>query len=107
MENNGNKFDSFVMNSIIANNDFGIEKVEKLQSIISLYFSQELYKEVVGLIEKQDIESIKMVHDPIDKGTEFLEVMTFEDQKGKPFVVTVYDSLELWQDPQVINIFPC
>jgi hypothetical protein len=31
--------------------------------------------------------------------------MTFSDQRGQGFIVTIYDSIELWQDPQIIEIF--
>jgi len=36
---------------------------------------------------------------------EYLEVMQFKDQSGENFIVTVYDSIELWQNPKVIDIF--
>ena len=36
----------------------------------------------------------------------YLEVIQFKNQDGLNFIVTVYDSIELWQNPQIIDIFP-
>jgi hypothetical protein len=36
---------------------------------------------------------------------EYLEIIQFESQDGLNFLATVYDSIELWQDPQIIDIF--
>jgi hypothetical protein len=32
--------------------------------------------------------------------------MQFRSQSGLNYIVTVYDSIELWQNPEVIDIFP-
>ena len=36
---------------------------------------------------------------------EYLDIMMFKDQDNKKYIVTVYDSIELSQDPQIIEIY--
>ena len=63
------------------------------------------YLEIERLIKDGNIEAIKSLTDNKSEVREFLDVMIFKDQNKKSYIVTVYDSDELWQDPQVIEIF--
>jgi hypothetical protein len=99
------KFSAKVREAIIANNEFGILEVSNLESIKSQYFDKDEYEIISKLIRDNSIELLKEREEKINEGFEFLDVMLFEDQNKKRFAVTVYDSNELWQDPQVIEIF--
>lgn len=99
-------FDTCVTRGILANNEFGIREVYSLESVWSGGFEQGRYKEIARLIKDGKIDQVVDQYD-IPKGNfpEYLEIMKFTDQDRKVFVVTVYDSNELMQDPQVIDIF--
>ena len=43
--------------------------------------------------------------DNLGKVNEYLDIMIFKDQNNKTYTTTVYDNNELWQDPQIIDIF--
>ena len=98
-------FADYVTSSILANNEFDIKSVNNLQSIKSLIFVQGEYQEITELIKNKKWEEIKNWREDTDEKFEFLEIMKFTDQNQKFYIVTVYDSLALWQNPQVADIF--
>lgn len=111
MYNKDNKFDSFVVKSILANNQFGITQVLILEILRSVYFDKKEYDIIEKLIKENNIKAIKEM--PIrnelqenqNEISEYLEILRFKDQRGKDYIVTIYDSNELSQDPQVIEIY--
>ena len=63
-------------------------------------------KKIRGLIRKQDWSQINEVNDlPSGEFREYLDIIRFKDQNDKQYVATIYDSDELFQDPQIIDIF--
>ena len=102
-------FDSYVINSILANNQFGIKEVSELRSLNDRYFVTEEYSGIEGLIRNKDLEGIELLPNNESEEKEFkqfLHIMFFKDQNLIEYIVTVYDSIALEQDPQVIEIFP-
>lgn len=99
------KFDSYVIDGILANNEYGINAVNNLVSIQSSFFKQEDYSEIEKLIKAGNVEAIKALDNKQSQADEYLEVMTFKDQNQRDYIVTVYDSNALEQDPQVIEIY--
>ena len=101
-------YEEYVIRGILSNNDFGILEVIGLRSIKSRYFEREKYNSIASLIKEKNlagvIEMPEGEKNPIFQ--EHLEVMQFRSQSELDFIVTVYDSIELWQDPQIIDIFP-
>ena len=53
-----------------------------------------------------NIDAIQLLSDDQSDGFEHLDIMSFTDQNEKSYLVTVYDSNELWQDPEVMDIYP-
>ena len=98
-------FADYVTSSILVNNEFDIKSVNNLESIKSLIFIQEEYQEITELIKNKKWEDIKNWKQDTDDKFDFLEIMKFTDQNKKLYIVTVYDSLSSWQDPQVAEIF--
>jgi hypothetical protein len=98
-------FDKYVIKSILANNQFGIKEVNDLESLGSGFFIHEKYAEIDKLIREGNIHAITQLFKNQVKSAEFLEIMNFKDQNYSTFIVTVYDSNELSQDPQVIEIY--
>jgi hypothetical protein len=56
-----NKYEASVIKSILANNEFGIEEVVKLQDFKCTYFREGHYQEIRILIERGEIDWIKAV----------------------------------------------
>ena len=57
------------------------------------------------MIKEKNIEGLKSLTESTKRSDEYLEIMTFKDQDLNKYIVTVYDSDALEQDPQVINIY--
>ncbi|GAB3926242.1 hypothetical protein [Mucilaginibacter myungsuensis] len=100
------EYDEYVVKSILANDQFGITAVTELDSLKVIYFVKEEYTAIEKLIQANDTEAIKMLSQNGSIGAEYLDLMLFKDQNAKPYLVTVYDSDALEQDPQVIKIYP-
>lgn len=105
MSSNSNEFNAYVIRSILANNEFGILEVNEIEVLSSRYFLKNEYSEIVTLIRNGDIKAIKSLADNTSTEREYLDVLLFRDQRGNKYLVTVYDSDDLLQDPQVIEIF--
>ena len=101
---NGNSYDQLIVKAI-TNFKKGIE-VTGLQYVKSLYYSETEYQKIIKQIKEKRFEELVETH--IYKGglREYLEILTFCDQSGAQFIATIYDSDELWQDPEVIDVFP-
>jgi hypothetical protein len=100
-------YEWYVRRSILSQHVFNIKEIQQLERIRSLYFNRDTYPLVKEVIS--NAPSIASIRDfPIEtyKSDEDIEIVTFLDQDGKQFVAAVYDSWELWQDPEVIDIFP-
>lgn len=105
MGSNSNLYDGNVIKRILANNEYSITAVQNLGSIKSMYFTRELYSRVEEAIKKGCIGELTDGFEGEPEFREYLDVMSFNDQNGKQYLVTVYDNDELWQNPQVINLF--
>ena len=98
-------FESYVTSGILANNEFGIMKVADLETVKSMYFNREDYNIITEIINAGDIGKILDEQVQEEKSEEFLIIMKFMDQESRQYIVTIYDSIFLEQDPQVIDIF--
>ena len=97
-------FDLYVINAIIANNEFGITNVNSLTSIKSMSLDREQYTDIKNLILEKKFDIVRKL--PFGKNEfEFLEILEFLDQSNRKYVVTVYSNNALESDPQVIDIF--
>ena len=102
-----NKYDTFITELILSDSELAIKNVIELTSIKSVLFVEEQYPEIKQLIQKQKWKEIKGAEKKPDKEfKEYLDIMRFKDQDQNEYVVTIYDNDELFQDPQIIDIFP-
>lgn len=100
------EYDVFIAELILSDREYDIKEVRDLESLKSLSFTEEQYKKIRGLIRKQDWSQINEVNDlPSGEFREYLDIIRFKDQNDKQYVATIYDSDELFQDPQIIDIF--
>ena len=100
------KYNEYIEKSILANNDFGISEIKTFEDLNSFCLIREEYPKIVELIKSMDMTAIKKLKPNLTKTTEYLSIMKIVDGNGREFVVTGYDSDDLSQDPQVIDIFP-
>ncbi len=101
------KYNDYVIRGILTNNQFGITAVTDLKSINTLYLVREEFKFIEKLIQSNNIEAIQNFSQNGVKTGEYLDIMSFTDQNGNQFIVAIYDSDALEQDPQVIEIYSC
>lgn len=105
MSNDANLYDKYVIDGILANNEFGITEVHNLETMIMRSFVNDDYSSIRELILKGEVDKLNSLP-PDESNEEFLDILMFQDQHHTSYIVSVYDSNELWQDPQVIEIFP-
>jgi len=97
-------YDEYIISSILANNEFGIEAVNNVDHILSTNLVRSDYEKIAELIRNREFETIKTYQPTGKKTTEFLTVTKFTDQNERDFIVTSYDSDKVSQYPQVIDI---
>lgn len=72
-----------------------------------LNFEKDGYEQVVSLLRAKDLIAVTQLPEIQKEGyQEDLLVAKFRNQNESEFIAIVYDSDELWQDPEVIHIFP-
>ncbi len=100
-----NKWNDLVIEAILLNNNLRITEVNNFEIIKSLFFDKEKYQSIISLLEAKDFDGIKALEIK-SKGEfgEYLEIIKFSDQTNKSYIATIYDSDELWQDPELIDI---
>lgn len=101
------KYDGFIAQLILSDSEYDIKEVSDLKSIKILSFAEDQYKKILHLIKNRDWTQINEIRNlPAGIIREYLDIMGFKDQNGKQYVTTIYDSEELFQDPQIIDIIP-
>ncbi len=103
---NFSTYNAYIVNSILTNNKLGINNIKSIEDLKSLCLIREEYPKIVELIKNKDIEAIRNFKPSSVRTSEYLSIMKIIDEEGKVYVVTAYDSDDLSQDPQVIDIFP-
>jgi hypothetical protein len=97
-------FHSYVINAIIANNEYGITDVHSLKSVKSMALDRNQYPYIKKLLIESKFNAI--IELPFGENEfEYLDILEFLDQNHKRYVVTVYSNNALENDPQVIDIF--
>jgi hypothetical protein len=81
----------------------GIE-IENLKFEAESNFHFEKLEEIKILVKGLEFEKIKEQFNTKPKTFEDLAYFSFTDQLQKKYVAIIYDSDELWQDPQVFDI---
>jgi len=98
-------YNDYIIKSILANNQFEITKVYDLNNLKSIDFVSEQYNEIENLITANNIKAIKDTDENPQHDREYLDILSFKDQNNREYIVTVYDSDLLEQDPQIIEIY--
>jgi hypothetical protein len=101
------EYDNYIADLILSDAEYNIKEVRDLESVKFVLFIEEQYKKIQDLIKKQEWKKVNELKDlSAGEFREYLDIKKFKDQDGKQYVTTIYDSDELFQDPQIIDIFP-
>jgi hypothetical protein len=95
-----------VINRILSSKVPLITSVNNVDFFAYLSFNRTKYDEIANQIKTQNWEQLISNDDKFE--TDFREDLTlvkFTNQNAQNCVATIYDSDELWQDPEVIDIF--
>ena len=98
-------WDKKIIVKLLSYQKQSITKVNDYRKFIHLFFDKQTYLAVVSLIEKEDWENIKSIKQEKLAFKEDLILVMFTDQDGKNCLATIYDNDELWQDPEIIDVF--
>lgn len=97
---------TMVINAIIADKESGIKEVHNLTFIKCMIFDSVQYSSIIELIKSCNWRQIdSLIEVSIQGFRQFLYIVKFKDQDQRSCAATLYDSDELWQDPQLIDIF--
>ena len=98
-------WDKLAIKAILSNKDFEILEVRNYKSIKSLIFDQKEYPSIVSLINEKDWESLKTFGKTEKEGFgEYLNIIRFSSRDENKYIAMIYDSDELWQDPEILEI---
>lgn len=101
-----NKYYDQISKTILCTNEFGITEVREMTNIKMMELVRDEYPKILKLVKSKDIDGIKNLPSPATRSGEDISIMQFMDQRGKGYLVIIYDSDELWQDPQVADLNP-
>jgi hypothetical protein len=99
-------YDQVVKKEILKKNNFDIRELRHFESIKSIIFVRSEYSKIKALIAEGNMEGVKKLPDSVINTNEYLDIIQVSDQNDKNYIVTIYDNNELWQDPEIIDIFP-
>ena len=98
-------WDDIVIKAILSFKDFKIKEVNEFESVVSLNFDKEKYPEIISLIKEKNWNVLTHFYNPKQtRFREFLEVVKFSDESRHVHIAMVYDSDELMQDPEIIEV---
>ena len=106
MESKSNSYNKIIVKSILHNSLFRIEDVLDIEDIKSTYFVKNDYHKIEDLIIQCDIDALKNLPTNQNETMEYLDIIKFKDQSGNSYIATVYDNIELWQNPELIEVYP-
>ena len=107
MKNELNSWDKQIVTAILANKEYNIIEVKEMETVKSLFFDTIEYGQIKKLLEEKKPDSILDAELQRNKDfEEYLIIIKFKDQRNKLFFASVYDSDELWQYPEIIDLFP-
>ena len=92
--------------AILIKSDLDVAEVTKLDCIADMIFDRQQYPAISLLIKEKNWKAIESMDTSAAEYREYLSIYTFHDQVQQLYAVTIYDSDELWQDPEVLDIFP-
>jgi hypothetical protein len=100
------RYAEIVEKLLLEHKDLGFYEVKNIVRIKSFFLDKSKYELIVLLIKEKKWDELKGMAIPPNGGKEYVDVVTFNDQDNKLYVVTLFDSDALWQEFKLIDIFP-
>ncbi len=100
-----NNYDKAVEEAIVKCKKYSGTEVHNLQHLKSLFYKEDEYQKVIQQINDKKLEEVNDLDIKGEGFREYLDIIKFEDQSGNAFIATVYDSDEMWQDPEILDVF--
>jgi hypothetical protein len=91
---------------VLSKNKLGIAEVRNLKFLKGLNYDEKSYHSIAEAIKQKRIHDIILLPQVQTKTFEDITLFSFYDQNNDLYIVSVYDSDELWQDPVILDIFP-
>jgi hypothetical protein len=79
--------------------------ISNLKIIAHYNFRREFYDDLLSLLKENKIEEANKKYYEEKKTFEDLTLVSFHDKSGILWHALIYDSDELWQNPEVLEIF--
>ena len=95
MNDDANIFNDYVIKGILSNNEFNIQKVINFKDINTFFFHQGIHAEVEKIINEKRFEDLLNETISQERCSDYLSIISFEDEKAQNFLVTIYDSDDL------------
>ena len=99
------EYNDYVIKAILTNEKFEITEVKGLQSLNSRCYVRNEYAQIENLIKDKNFNALKALPANEGESSEYLDIVEFKNQADKFYIATIYDSNELWQDPELIEIY--
>jgi hypothetical protein len=99
------EYEDYIIASFIIIKSLDVNNILEIEHYTTRFFNQSEYLEIEKFIKENELEKVKLMPANNENSTQFLEIFIIWTIDKKKYIVTVYDSLELTQDPQIIEIF--
>lgn len=101
------KHEEYIINSILSSNLYiGNKQVFNFREIASVEYSIENLRKLVAILSNGEYDKLTTLTPPKDLLGEELYIVSFNNEENKLFYGVYYDSIELYQDPEIIEILP-
>ncbi len=103
-----NRYLVLVEKAILENTMLPIDEVRSLMCVYSSLYEHSYYLAVLTCLKENKLEDLNKLSKPLKEPFgQYLDVYQFLDGQKKVFLATVYDSDELWQDPELLELIEC
>lgn len=101
------RIDEYVVRSILSSNQYiGNNQVLNLKEISFVEYSTENFELLKSILHDGKYETLATLPPPKDLLGAELYVVRFNNEKGMLYYGIYYDSIELYQDPEIMEIIP-
>ncbi len=100
-------YDISIIRAIEESKNFSLSQIQDVKCIKSCFYEKEHYEKIIQAIKNKQWEVLTDTQRDVQiQGfREYLDIIEFSDQHGTLFIALIYDSDELWQNPDVLDIF--
>jgi hypothetical protein len=85
-----------------------INTVKNFELLKMIDYTKENHQKIKALIAQGQIDELKELSGiklDVNQGYDLI-IVKFSDYQDKPHLAIVYDSADLWQDPQTLEVIP-